>query len=656
MFVLSCLHMRAIRARAFFVSAAAAALFALSAAPAAASTSDVWRLGIWSGTAGWIVMNCISDGSCNAGNGNYGVTIDPVTDAVSGWAWSGNLGWVCFGATCSGTTPEGGAAYASVDPITNDAHGWGKIESLGDGGWILMNCADMPGCGTAWKVNADRTTGTVTGWGWNGNADGSGIGWIDFSPSILLQSEICTDGIDNDGDGQIDCADSDCLGQPGPANCGIPYVCGPENDLTTCNDGCDNDGDIVADCADPTSCLANPAVGCPATEDVCNLGTGDLCCSDGTDNDHDGPIDCFDTDCAGLGGCPSDEVHWPTCQPPDADGGGVPGVGGCCANVVDDDVNGPYDCADPSCSEVCSGVCAADNVTKCIPGLDWQCPADPFGVQKCDLVATPWLQSYLNDIYSKGMITAANPPPSGKFNATFCLLTPLGQAGVVKFVTDPAYSCGATQSGASGVGTPSAATNYATALGRLDIAGIEKGAYGPVTKLTGSQTDVVTSGVLGKRVWFVDGDLTLGQGGAATFANGSAGDGAGLVVVRGGNLTIMGNLSYGAGVVTNLKNLASIGFLVLKSGGVGGDVIVDPGVTTLAGAYFAEGSFTSGASMNPLTVYGPVVAKSFSFGRTFKDLTRGSEYVIYDSRTVLNPPPGLADVAKSLPAFSLGTP
>ncbi len=53
----------------------------------------------------------------------------------------------------------------------------------------------------------------------------------------------CSDGADNDGDGKIDCADSDCVGA------------GTEN----CTDGIDNDGDRAIDCGD-AKCTGNPAV------------------------------------------------------------------------------------------------------------------------------------------------------------------------------------------------------------------------------------------------------------------------------------------------------------------------------------------------------------------------------------------------------------
>ena len=60
----------------------------------------------------------------------------------------------------------------------------------------------------------------------------------------LVISEICNDGIDNDGDGLIDCQDQE--------DCGASMYC--ESD---CGDGVDNDGDGFYDYYDG-DCLANP--------------------------------------------------------------------------------------------------------------------------------------------------------------------------------------------------------------------------------------------------------------------------------------------------------------------------------------------------------------------------------------------------------------
>ncbi|MDA8165803.1 MAG: hypothetical protein M0017_12320, partial [Desulfobacteraceae bacterium] len=64
--------------------------------------------------------------------------------------------------------------------------------------------------------------------------------------SCVPQPEVCTDGIDNDCDKAIDCADSDCAADP---------ACAPSSE--NCKDGIDNDGDGLIDCAD-ANCTGTP--------------------------------------------------------------------------------------------------------------------------------------------------------------------------------------------------------------------------------------------------------------------------------------------------------------------------------------------------------------------------------------------------------------
>lgn len=84
----------------------------------------------------------------------------------------------------------------------------------------------------------------------------------------------CFDGIDNDGNGDIDCEDS---------TCGQDICCFIE---CNCDDGIDNDGDQLAVCDDPD--CANFTY-----QSECN-------CEDGIDNDGDQLTDCEDPDCANF--------------------------------------------------------------------------------------------------------------------------------------------------------------------------------------------------------------------------------------------------------------------------------------------------------------------------------------------------------------------
>lgn len=104
---------------------------------------------------------------------------------------------------------------------------------------------------------------------------------------------MCDDGIDNDGDGPIDCADADCTGvAAGP----MGQLCGPENNVDRCSDGFDNDGDGLEDCAD-TDC--DMLVVGPMGQ-ICAMESDATTCSDDFDNDNDGTTDCGDATCGGV--------------------------------------------------------------------------------------------------------------------------------------------------------------------------------------------------------------------------------------------------------------------------------------------------------------------------------------------------------------------
>ncbi len=133
----------------------------------------------------------------------------------------------------------------------------------------------------------------------------------------------CGNGVDDDGDGFIDCDDFHCLYNPGVGVC--PGA--RENDDATCSDGVDQDGNGFVDC-DDFSCSQNPWVS------VCGPREGtEETCSDGIDNDENGFVDCDDFGC-------SRSVLLGLCRDSEA---------GFCLNGRDDDADGAADCQDPDC-------------------------------------------------------------------------------------------------------------------------------------------------------------------------------------------------------------------------------------------------------------------------------------------------------------------
>jgi hypothetical protein len=84
---------------------------------------------------------------------------------------------------------------------------------------------------------------------------------------------MCSDGWDDDCDGDVDCADSDCSADPacivcgdfvcspGETECNCPGDCGvpPVNEIGLCADGLDNDCDGNTDCDDSADCSTDPA-------------------------------------------------------------------------------------------------------------------------------------------------------------------------------------------------------------------------------------------------------------------------------------------------------------------------------------------------------------------------------------------------------------
>ena len=243
--------------------------------------------------------------------------------------------------------------------------------------------------------------------------------------------ELCGNAVDDDGDGQTDCADADCTAAPNcvavttefdcddlrdddgdgdtdcdDADCTLDELCNPSREYS-CSNGVDDDSDgdtdcddsdcrsrsvcAEADCANAVDDDGDGDTDCAdadCTDDPACGGTPESNCTDGLDDDGDGATDCADTDCAAA----------PTCLPEtnctntvDDDGDGAadcadsdcaadpacaPATETNCTNTVDDDLDGSTDCADPDCSA--DPACPVTGGDSCTSG-PFALPDDPDG-------------------------------------------------------------------------------------------------------------------------------------------------------------------------------------------------------------------------------------------------------------------------------------
>ena len=103
-------------------------------------------------------------------------------------------------------------------------------------------------------------------------------------------AEVCNNQVDDDGDGKVDCDDTDCS-DSGMCNTAL-YAAPAEN----CTNGEDDDGDGKVDCADD-DCYSDSA--CASAEYAAPFET----CDNGYDDDGDGDVDCADEDCYDHAAC-----------------------------------------------------------------------------------------------------------------------------------------------------------------------------------------------------------------------------------------------------------------------------------------------------------------------------------------------------------------
>lgn len=224
--------------------------------------------------------------------------------------------------------------------------GFGEVPT--DVGWFCSCEYVSPGAGRTWSTAPLRTTealaaGTLVLLTVEANATGE-----DAEVGVdVRRVESCDNGVDDDGDGDVDCRDDDCpfsnYGEP-TSVCDERRSCAmPSPDTDCCANGVDDDEDGESDCVDQ-QCSGAP--GC----------TPELVCDDGLDDDADLRVDCADADCRYAEPCfdatPGETV---------------------CDDAVDDDGDELVDCGDPDCvypGSACFGPYEVAYLGECVDGLD----------------------------------------------------------------------------------------------------------------------------------------------------------------------------------------------------------------------------------------------------------------------------------------------
>lgn len=285
---------------------------------------------------------------------------------------------------CAGTVRI--SAYSAADEGTGAATiSFKGLENCGNGadddGNGQTDCADTA-CA---NLQCTLPAGSV-GVG-RCNAAGACQCAVDGGTSEPVE-QTCDDGKDNDCDGQVDCADTGCDAKACTLSSGVRASCKqgscqcpnvPESTDVTCKDGIDNDCDGTVDCADVDCRPVGNALGkvCDALGHTCavpiggvstctscsgNGGTsepnGETTCGDAKDNDCDGIIDCQDPDCANrtctAGGSRCNAQFQCSCP-----GGTMETT---CGDNFDNDCDTQVDCADSDC-KAASAVCGPNGRT-----------------------------------------------------------------------------------------------------------------------------------------------------------------------------------------------------------------------------------------------------------------------------------------------------
>jgi hypothetical protein len=213
--------------------------------------------------------------------GNRHPLADDAADPVSGCFLASDSGYdllfqfttvpVAFSvSTCNANAGDSSVAAFDGDPSVSGAELGCDDDAAGEASYC-SELLDNPGgpAGPVGTFGATELWIQVDEYDLNDYWDGATDRTIDIELIAVAPAEVCTDGIDNDVDGDVDCDDSDCAADP---TCPPPtWTCNPA--YYAAADGCDcGCGALDPDCADATaaSCVyCNDTGSCDTTGGGC---------------------------------------------------------------------------------------------------------------------------------------------------------------------------------------------------------------------------------------------------------------------------------------------------------------------------------------------------------------------------------------------------
>jgi hypothetical protein len=308
----------------------------------------------------------VNPGAAEVPNNGIDDNCDGITDSGNngGNGGNGGSGGTQQGVRCSNTCTDGlgGLLYGANDGKCQDG-GFGDFFALALGESLCAFGTDCNDCGSRIDMDNDLH-----------EADPSGLGLglalffdcDDNNPNINSSAtDIAGNGVDEDCDG------SDATSTPTH----------PSTE-TSCTNGIDDDQDGSIDCGD-SDCANNSA--CTSTTPSTETN-----CINGVDDDQDGSVDCNDSDCANNSAC-NTPTTCPNGQTSDCHGLCVPtswlGDGVCDHNV--NNPNNTYGLYSLNCSALnydngdCpnSSACSTGYIVDC----DGQCSDESYlGDGSCD--------------------------------------------------------------------------------------------------------------------------------------------------------------------------------------------------------------------------------------------------------------------------------